>query len=105
LSEIADESKDYLDKAGITTACLRIKSIWQAGGGIRDSSVTDFRRVLFRSHQRLGELVVELGVLAVALHVGGEHVQRGDLGTRAKIGRASSREGIEGITTACLRIK
>src|SRR5699024_12771344 len=26
LSVISDESKNYLDKAGITTACLRIKS-------------------------------------------------------------------------------
>src|SRR5438874_791362 len=26
------ESKNYLDKAGITTACLRIKSKWTAGG-------------------------------------------------------------------------
>src|SRR5699024_3323164 len=26
LSDISDESKNYLDKAGITTACLRIKS-------------------------------------------------------------------------------
>src|SRR5262249_56650227 len=25
LSDISDESKNYLDKAGITTACLRIK--------------------------------------------------------------------------------
>src|SRR5258708_5827258 len=32
LSEISDESKNYLDKAGITTACLRIKSKWTAGG-------------------------------------------------------------------------
>src|SRR2546422_990653 len=28
LSDISDESKNYLDKAGITTACLRIKSKW-----------------------------------------------------------------------------
>src|SRR5437870_2363799 len=28
----SDESKNYLDKAGITTACLRIKSKWTAGG-------------------------------------------------------------------------
>src|SRR5699024_6610658 len=26
LSDISDESKNYIDKAGITTACLRIKS-------------------------------------------------------------------------------
>src|SRR5690349_18665021 len=26
ISDISDESKNYLDKAGITTACLRIKS-------------------------------------------------------------------------------
>src|SRR5207237_4858520 len=26
LSDISDESKNYLDKAGITTACLRIRS-------------------------------------------------------------------------------
>src|SRR5260370_35158741 len=32
LSDISDESKYYLDKAGITTACLRIKSKWTAGG-------------------------------------------------------------------------
>src|SRR5205809_355819 len=31
-SDISDESKNYLDKAGITTACLRIKSKWTAGG-------------------------------------------------------------------------
>src|SRR5256885_571617 len=28
ISDISDESKNYLDKAGITTACLRIKSKW-----------------------------------------------------------------------------
>src|SRR5215217_6809440 len=32
LSDISDESKNHLDKAGITTACLRIKSKWTAGG-------------------------------------------------------------------------
>src|SRR5258708_4776277 len=32
LSQISDASKNYLDKAGITTACLRIKSKWTAGG-------------------------------------------------------------------------
>src|SRR5207249_242467 len=32
LSDISDDSKNYLDKAGITTACLRIKSKWTAGG-------------------------------------------------------------------------
>src|SRR6266705_25513 len=32
LSDISDESKNYLDKAGITTACLRIKSKWTASG-------------------------------------------------------------------------
>src|SRR5688500_13630944 len=32
LSDISDESKNYLDKAGITTACLRIQSKWTAGG-------------------------------------------------------------------------
>src|SRR5467141_2376083 len=32
LSDISDESKNYLDKAGITTACLRIKSKCTAGG-------------------------------------------------------------------------
>src|SRR5262249_1311063 len=31
-SDISYESKNYLDKAGITTACLRIKSKWTAGG-------------------------------------------------------------------------
>src|SRR5207249_7599963 len=37
LSDISDESKNYLDKAGITTACLRIKSKWTAGGKDRKS--------------------------------------------------------------------
>src|SRR5471030_2218646 len=32
LSDISHEAKNYLDKAGITTACLRIKSKWTAGG-------------------------------------------------------------------------
>src|SRR5579859_2066566 len=32
LSDISDESKNYLDKAGITTSCLLIKSKWTAGG-------------------------------------------------------------------------
>src|SRR5687768_5680290 len=32
LSDISDEPKNYLDKAGITTACLRIKTKWTAGG-------------------------------------------------------------------------
>src|SRR5260370_42582414 len=32
LSDSSDESKNYLDKAGIATACLRIKSKWTAGG-------------------------------------------------------------------------
>src|SRR5256885_1069746 len=32
LPDISDESKNDLDKAGITTACLRIKSKWTAGG-------------------------------------------------------------------------
>src|SRR5882757_3305315 len=32
LPHISDESKNYLDKAGITTACLRIKSKWTASG-------------------------------------------------------------------------
>src|SRR5579871_7038597 len=32
LSDISDESKNYVNKAGITTACLRIKSKWTAGG-------------------------------------------------------------------------
>src|SRR6266540_2783092 len=32
MNDISDESKNYLDKAGITTACLRIKSKWTAGG-------------------------------------------------------------------------
>src|SRR5262249_47896405 len=43
LSDISDESKNYLDKAGITTACLRIKSKWfffQEEDGIRYWSVT-----------------------------------------------------------------
>ena len=37
LSDISDESKNYLDKAGITTACLRIKSKWTAEIGERFS--------------------------------------------------------------------
>src|SRR5206468_3510983 len=32
LSDISDESKNYHDKAGNTTTCLRIKSKWTAGG-------------------------------------------------------------------------
>src|SRR5687767_3214506 len=43
LSDISDESKNYLDKASITTACLRIKSnffFFQAEDGIRDKLVT-----------------------------------------------------------------
>src|SRR5579875_2564955 len=32
LSDISVESKNYINKAGITTACLRIKSKWTAGG-------------------------------------------------------------------------
>src|SRR5437867_3885597 len=31
LSDISDESKDYLDKAGISTASIRMKSKWTAG--------------------------------------------------------------------------
>src|SRR5262249_39174286 len=31
LSDICDESKNYLDIAGVATACLRIKSKWTAG--------------------------------------------------------------------------
>src|SRR5207248_2420079 len=38
LSDISDESKNYLDKAGITTACLRIKSKWTAGGKLENSN-------------------------------------------------------------------
>src|SRR5471032_550070 len=38
LSDISDESKNYLDKAGITTACLRIKSKWTAGGKRENST-------------------------------------------------------------------
>src|SRR5260370_40483574 len=38
LSDISDESKNYLDKAGITTACLRIKSKWTAGGKSENST-------------------------------------------------------------------
>src|SRR5437879_13460077 len=38
LSDISDESKKYLDKAGITTACLRIKSKWTAGGKRENSN-------------------------------------------------------------------
>src|SRR5205807_8906517 len=37
-SDISDESKNYLDKAGITTACLRIKSKWTAGGKLENST-------------------------------------------------------------------
>src|SRR5687768_18114688 len=29
---LLEKKKNYLDKAGITTACLRIKSKWTAGG-------------------------------------------------------------------------
>src|SRR2546429_7832350 len=32
LSDISDESKNYLDKGGISDACLRIKSRWSGGG-------------------------------------------------------------------------
>src|SRR5688500_20188140 len=32
LSDISDEAKNYLEKAGITTACLRVKSKRTAGG-------------------------------------------------------------------------
>src|SRR5699024_1094422 len=32
LLHISDECKNYFDKAGITTACLRIQSKWTAGG-------------------------------------------------------------------------
>src|SRR5260370_38814475 len=32
LSDISDESKNYLDKALITISCLPIKSKWTAGG-------------------------------------------------------------------------
>src|SRR5258708_6382155 len=32
LSDISDESKNYLDKAGITTACFFFKTKWTAGG-------------------------------------------------------------------------
>src|SRR5690625_1365036 len=32
LSDISDETKNYLAKAGNTTACLRVKSKWTAGG-------------------------------------------------------------------------
>src|SRR6478752_718618 len=39
-SDISDESKNYLDKAGITTACLRIKSKWTAGGKGGNSTYT-----------------------------------------------------------------
>src|SRR5271169_7095018 len=38
LSDISDESKNYLDKAGITTACLRIKSKLTAGGKSENST-------------------------------------------------------------------
>src|SRR6516162_2190353 len=38
LSDISDESKNYLDKAGITTACLRIKSKWTAGGKLENTT-------------------------------------------------------------------
>src|SRR5476649_2929425 len=38
LSDIAEESKNHLDKAGITTACLRIKSKWTAGGKCENST-------------------------------------------------------------------
>src|SRR5215204_2763793 len=38
LSVISYESKNYLDQAGITTACLRIKSKWTAGGKCENST-------------------------------------------------------------------
>src|SRR5258705_323569 len=38
LSDISDEWKNYLDKAGITTACLQIKSKWTAGGKSENST-------------------------------------------------------------------
>src|SRR5699024_12750941 len=37
-SDISDESKNYLDKAGITTACLRIKSKWNANGKLENTT-------------------------------------------------------------------
>src|SRR5699024_1781084 len=45
LSDISDESKNYLDKAGITTACLRIKSKWTAGGKFENSTYRCTTRV------------------------------------------------------------
>src|SRR5256885_817261 len=38
ISDISDESKNYLDKAGITTACLRIKFFLNAGGTSENST-------------------------------------------------------------------
>src|SRR5262249_5286690 len=38
LSDISDESKNYLDKAGITTPCLRLKSESTAGGILENST-------------------------------------------------------------------
>src|SRR5690242_21937342 len=38
LSDISDESKNYLDKARITTPCLRITSKWTAGGRCENST-------------------------------------------------------------------
>src|SRR2546428_13742395 len=32
LADMSDESKNYRDKAGTTTACLRIKAKWTGGG-------------------------------------------------------------------------
>src|SRR5437667_4065355 len=41
LSDISDESKNYLDKAGITTACLRIKSKWRSEERFSRNADTD----------------------------------------------------------------
>src|SRR5699024_6667875 len=38
LWDIPDESKNYLDKAGITSAAIRIKSKWTAGGNCENST-------------------------------------------------------------------
>src|SRR2546430_17468971 len=50
LSDISDESKHYLDKAGITTACLRIKSNGTAVGNYENWTYpcADQQSLIFR---------------------------------------------------------
>ena len=53
------------------------------GARHRAQGVRDVRGNPVAEHQRLGELVVALGVLGVRRQVGREQVERGDLGPRA----------------------